>query len=77
MRIFLSLLCCIFFLATAVAQTTLQVVTKRIDKDFAYRDGYEVNIDGDRAEVYIEKCRQRTSRTRPGTHAIWGSERQK
>lgn len=62
MRIFLPFLGCFFFLATAVAQTTLQVVTKRIDKDFTYRDGYEVNIDGDRAEVYIESWDQSTIR---------------
>lgn len=41
---------------TVHAQTAnlVQVVTKRINKEFAYREGYEVNIDGDKAEVYIE-----------------------
>jgi hypothetical protein len=32
----------------------LQVVTKRVDRDFAYREGYVVNIDGIKAEVDIE-----------------------
>jgi len=36
----------------------LQVVTKRINKEFAFKEGYEVNIDGDRAEVYIESWNQ-------------------
>jgi hypothetical protein len=62
MRIFLSLFCCLYLLTSAVAQTTLQVVTKRIDKDFPYKEGYEVNIEGDRAEVYIESWNQSTIR---------------
>ena len=33
---------------------TMQVVTKRIDKTFSYRDGYSLNIEGERAEVRIE-----------------------
>jgi len=36
------------------AQDALQVVTKRIEKSFAYQDGMEVNIEGERAEVFIE-----------------------
>ena len=51
----LLLLCCWGLTLTASAQSaTVQVITKRINKDFSYKDGYEVNIDGDRAEVYIE-----------------------
>lgn len=33
---------------------TMQVVTKRIDKTFSYRDGYSLNIEGERAEVRVE-----------------------
>lgn len=34
--------------------TTYRVVTKKIEKSFPYRNGYEVNIDGEKAEVTIE-----------------------
>lgn len=44
-----------FFILNAGAQsTTLQVITKRIEKVFAYKDGYEVNIEGEKANVVIE-----------------------
>lgn len=33
---------------------TMQVVTKRIDKSFSYREGYSLNIEGERAEVRVE-----------------------
>ena len=33
---------------------TMQVVTKRIDKTFSYREGYSLNIEGERAEVRVE-----------------------
>lgn len=37
------------------AQTpTVQVVTKTIEKDFGFGEGYELNIEGERAEVYLE-----------------------
>lgn len=36
------------------AQDQVHVITKKIHKDFVYQDGYEVNIDGDRAEVRIQ-----------------------
>lgn len=53
-RIFLSI-CLWTILQMATAQNnTMQVVTKRIEKEFSYRDGYEVNVDGQRAEVRIE-----------------------
>lgn len=47
-----------------LGQNTLQVVAKQIDKDFIYREGYEVNIEGDRAEVYIETWDQPLVRLR-------------
>lgn len=33
---------------------SLHVITKRIEKSFAYKAGYEVNIEGEKAEVVIE-----------------------
>jgi hypothetical protein len=37
------------------AQTTnLHVITKRLDKTFQYQDSYEVNIEGEKADVSIE-----------------------
>ena len=37
------------------AQTTdLHVITKRLEKTFAYQPGYEVNIEGEKAEVVVE-----------------------
>ncbi|MBV6653752.1 MAG: hypothetical protein KI786_08355 [Mameliella sp.] len=37
------------------AQTTnLHVITKKLDKTFQYRDSYEVNIEGEKADVSIE-----------------------
>lgn len=52
-RIFLCL--CLWSLVyPLIAQSgSVQVVTKRIDKTFSYRDGYEVSVDGVRAEVSI------------------------
>lgn len=38
----------------APAQQVLQVVTKKIQKNFPYRAGYEVNVEGERAEMYVE-----------------------
>lgn len=35
-------------------QAVLQVVTKKIDKSFAYKPGYEVNIEGEKADVSIQ-----------------------
>lgn len=46
------------FAGNTQSNTVLQVVTKRINKEFAYKAGYEVNIDGDRAEVSIETWNQ-------------------
>lgn len=36
-------------------QTTIwQVVTKKIEKTFPYRPGYEVNVEGEKAEIKVE-----------------------
>lgn len=37
----------------ATAQTDVQVVTKKIERNFNYRDGYEVNIEGEKADIDI------------------------
>lgn len=37
-----------------VAQGSLKVVSKRIDKSFPFQDAYRLNIDGEKAEVSIE-----------------------
>ncbi len=47
-----SLLC--FVSWHVMAQTTVQVITKKIEKTFTYRKGYEVNVEGERAEVIVE-----------------------
>lgn len=31
----------------------VQVITKKIEKNFAYKEGYEVNVEGEKAEVNI------------------------
>lgn len=36
------------------AQVKVQVITKKIEKQFPYQDGYELNIEGEKAEVSIE-----------------------
>lgn len=36
------------------AQTTYQMITKKVEQTFPYHDGYEVNIEGEKAEVVIE-----------------------
>ncbi|MBK7872344.1 MAG: DUF4097 family beta strand repeat protein [Saprospiraceae bacterium] len=36
------------------AQVTVQVITKKIEKSFTYRKGYEVNVEGEKAEVIVE-----------------------
>ncbi|MCB0569422.1 MAG: hypothetical protein KDC66_06660 [Phaeodactylibacter sp.] len=55
---------CLIFLASALAFAAsgplaaqagkLHVITKRLDKSFAFKTGYEVNIEGEKAEVVIE-----------------------
>lgn len=36
------------------AQVALQVVTKTIEKTMPYKNGYEVNIEGEKAEIKVE-----------------------
>jgi hypothetical protein len=54
--LFFFLACALLFgvQETAAQVTIFQVVTKRIEKTFNYRDGYEVNIEGEKAEVQVE-----------------------
>ena len=40
--------------ANGMAQTTLQVVSKTIEKTMPYKNGYEVNIEGEKAEIKVE-----------------------
>lgn len=39
---------------TMQAQVKVQVITKKIEKSFPYRNGYEVNVEGEKAEVIVE-----------------------
>lgn len=53
----LRLINIVFLLLIAVvaqAQDQVHRIAKNINKTYNYKDGYEVNIDGERAEVYIE-----------------------
>lgn len=36
------------------AQELVQVVTKTIEKTFRYQDGYELNVEGQKAEIFVE-----------------------
>lgn len=36
------------------AQVKVQVITKTIEKEFSYQEGYELNIEGEKAQVIIE-----------------------
>ncbi len=36
------------------AQTTLQVVTKNIEKTMTYKKGYDITIDGEKADVVVQ-----------------------
>ena len=53
MRI-LFLIFSIFIFQSISAQEVVQVVTKIIEKEFHYQDGYEVNVEGQKAEIYVE-----------------------
>ena len=45
----------LFLAFGAAAQTTnLHVITKRLEKTFPYREAYELNIEGEKADVLIE-----------------------
>lgn len=54
------LICCALWMIgslTAIAQdegVRLQVITKRIVKSFPYSEGFEVNLEGENAEVLVE-----------------------
>ncbi len=43
--------CCAAFLS---AQTTLQVATKNIEKTLPYKSGYELSIEGEKADVIVQ-----------------------
>lgn len=45
-------------------QVVVQVVTKTIEKTFAYQDGYEVNVEGEKAEIFVETSPRREVRVR-------------
>ena len=38
----------------AISQTSLHVVSKTIEKTMPYKNGYEVNIEGEKAEIKVE-----------------------
>ncbi len=42
----------------AFSQTTVQVVTKSVEKKFDYKTGDEINIEGEKAEVSIESWKK-------------------
>ncbi len=49
----------LFFILTAITtigftQVNLNVVTKRLERSFEYQKGYEVNVEGQKAEINIE-----------------------
>jgi hypothetical protein len=41
-------------MASLAAQTSMQVVTKTIEKTLPYKNGNEVNIEGEKAEIQVE-----------------------
>lgn len=49
--ILLLLMACTWHLS---AQVKVQSITKKIEKSFTYRNGYEVNVEGEKAEVIVE-----------------------
>lgn len=44
----------IFLVGKIEAQNAFQVVTKTIEKTIPYKNGYEVNIEGEKAEILVE-----------------------
>ncbi len=44
----------LMFSGYASGQVALQVVTKTIEKTMPYKNGYEVNIEGEKAEIKVE-----------------------
>lgn len=53
-QLFVLLLFCLSAPCLLIAQEQIHVVTKKINESYNYREDYEVNIEGDRAEVYIQ-----------------------
>lgn len=53
-KTFLILILSVGWAFSLWSQEQVHVVSKKMGKEFPYRDGYEVNIEGDRAEVFIE-----------------------
>lgn len=51
-----TLMCCLMALALSLEAQTgeLHVITKRLEKSFSYQPGYELNVEGEKAEVAIE-----------------------
>lgn len=43
----------VFGAVAGYSQTMLQVVTKTIEKTFPYKNGYELNIEGEKAEIVV------------------------
>lgn len=54
MRQIFTFFLCVSISAMLPAQEQIHVVTKKMHETYNYRDDYEVNIEGDRAEVYIQ-----------------------
>ncbi|MBR9921750.1 MAG: DUF4097 domain-containing protein [Bacteroidetes bacterium] len=44
----------------AYSQTSFQVVSKLIEEEFKYSPGYEVNIEGERAEILVDTWEEQT-----------------
>ena len=44
----------VLFTLAVHAQTELQVVSRTIEKSWEYKDGIEVNIEGEKAEIVVE-----------------------
>lgn len=53
-QLFAFLLFCVSAPLLLTAQEQVHIVTKKINESYNYREDYEVNIEGDRAEVYIQ-----------------------
>ncbi len=47
-----------FFTLPLFAQTTLRVATKNIEKTIAYKKGYELQIEGDKADIVVSSSKK-------------------
>jgi len=58
MRIYFLIITLFFFCCSNIIgqdkEEVLQVITKRITKSFPYNEGFEVNLEGENAEVLVE-----------------------